>query len=151
MSEPYATAAEAAALWRPLTAAETERANLLLPLISDLLRQAAANAGRDLDRMIEERPALASAAKLVTVDVLGRVLRQNTSGEPVSQETQTALGYTWQGTYAVPGGGIANAIMDRDLRRLGLFRQKIGVVELYGNHGNDGPPAGPAPDGDGPL
>lgn len=138
MGSAYATVQDVATLWRPLNAAEADRAEALLPLISDALRTAAANAGRSLDDMIAQNDALKSTAKLVTVDVLGRILRQNTSGEPVSQESQTALGYTWQGTYAIPGGGMANAIMRNDLKRLGITRQRVRMVELYdrGRHGN---------------
>ena len=135
----YATVEDIMTLWRPLSAEEQTRAEALLPLISGLLDQAAANVGKDLETMTSESPALASTAKVVTVDVVSRVLRQSTTGEPVAQESQSAMGYSWQGTYAIPGGGIANAIMDRDLKRLGLFKQKIGVIELYGNHGRHDP------------
>ena len=81
--------------------------------------------------------SLMSTALVVTVDVVSRVLRQSTTGEPMSQESQTGLGYNWQGTYAIPGGGIANAIMDRDLKRLGIGKQKIGVIELYASGRHD--------------
>lgn len=131
METSYATVQDVTTLWRPLTAAETGRAEALLPMISDLLRQEAKNRGRNLDGMLEAGEILESTVKLVTVDILGRVLRQATTGEPVSQESQTALGYTWQGTYAIPGGGIAGALMKNDLKRLGLLRQRIGVIELY--------------------
>lgn len=135
----YATVQDVTTLWRPLTQEEQTRASELLPLISDLLNQAAANVGKDLETMVSQSSVLASTAKIVTVDVVARVLRQSTTGEPVSQESQSAMGYSWQGTYTVPGGGIANAIMDRDLKRLGLAKQKIGVIELYGNHGRNNP------------
>lgn len=128
----YATVSDIQTLWRPLTADEQTRAAALLPLVSDALRQAAANAGKDLDSMIENSATLGSVAKIVTVDVVGRVLRQATDGEAMSQESQAALGYSWSGTYAIPGGGIANAIMPSDLRRLGISRQRVGVIELWG-------------------
>ena len=49
----------------------------------------------------------------------------------LKQESQTALGYNWQGTYAIPGGGIAGAIMNNDLKRLGLVRKmQAGRVEM---------------------
>lgn len=131
MAQPYATLEDVQTLWRSLTTAEQERTTALLPLVSDALREAAYNCGQDLDKMIAERESLASTAKLVTVDVISRILRQSQTGEPVSQESQSALGYTWQGTYAIPGGGMANAIMRNDLKRLGIGRQKIKVVELY--------------------
>lgn len=127
---PFATVGDVALLWRTLSDEEQVRAAALLPLVSDALRQAAQNRGQDLDQMIEERKVLPNVVKAVTVDVLTRVLRQSTDGETMSQESQTALGYNWQGTYAVPGGGIANAIMKNDLKRLGLRRQRMGVIDL---------------------
>lgn len=129
----FATVEDISTLWRPLSAEEQERAGALLPLVSDALRQAAVEVGKDLDTMIEESPTLGSVAKLVTVDVVSRVLRQNTEGEAMTQESQSALGYSWSGTYAIPGGGIANAIMYNDLKRLGLLKQKYGVIDLWPN------------------
>lgn len=129
----FATVNDIALLWRPLTSAEQTRAAALLPLVSDALRQAAVNVGKDLDIMIVNEPSLASVAKLVTVDVVGRVLRQTTEGDAMTQESQSALGYSWSGTYAIPGGGIAGAIMNNDLKRLGLLRQKYGAIQLWGN------------------
>lgn len=131
----FATADDVAAIWRPLTTEERERANVLLPLISDALRREAARVGKDIDIMIasdEENGdgSYLSTVKLVTVDIVGRILRQNTQEEPLSQESQSALGYTWSGTYAIPGGGAAAAIMRNDLKRLGLRRQRIGVIDL---------------------
>ena len=67
----------------------------------------------------------------MTVDIVARVLRQSQNGEPLAQESQSALGYTWSGTYAIPGGGIAGAIMKNDLKRLGLRRQQYGVMYLW--------------------
>ena len=131
----YATVEDVAALWRPLTVSEIERVDLLLPLISDALRQEAKKVGKDLDEMItrDDDGSFMSTLKLVTVDITGRVLRQSTESEPLSQESQSALGYTWSGTFAIPGGGIAAAIMRNDLKRLGLMRQKLGVIDLMPN------------------
>lgn len=140
MGYAYASVDDVSTLWRSLTTAESERVSALLPLISDALRAAAENAGKDLDRMIAESDALRSTAKLVTVDVLSRILRQNTTGEVMSQESQSALGYNWQGTYAIPGGGMANAIMRNDLKRLGITRQTLRMVELYDSRRDNNPP-----------
>lgn len=131
MNTPYATSADVSALWRPLTAEEIKRTDLLLPLISDALRNAAIDVGRDLDQMIAQQPSLASVAKLVAVDITARVLRQSTEGDAMSQESQSALGYSWSGTYAVPGGGIAAAIMNNDLKRLGILRQRWKDVQIW--------------------
>ena len=131
MAEPFATVEDIKVLFRPLTADETTRAKALLPLVSDALRQCAINVGKDLDQMIEKQPTLASVAKIVTVDVVSRILRQDTQNEPMSQESQSALGYSWSGTYAIQGGGIEASIMYNDLKRLGLLRQQIGAVQLW--------------------
>jgi len=130
MSVAFATVEDISTLWRPLTADEQTRAAALLPLISDALRNEATKVGKDLDQMAEEE-TFANVVKLVTVDVAVRVLRQNTSGEAMTQETQAAGGYSWSGTYAVPGGGIANAILYTDLKRLGLQRQQYGSIFLW--------------------
>lgn len=136
----FATVEDVVTLMRDLTVEEQDRVEALLPLVSDALRYEAVKVGMDLDQMILNKPVLASVAKLVTVDVVFRVIRQNTVGEPMSQESQAALGYSWSGSYAVPGGGIENAIMNNDLKKLGLKKQKIGVIEPYGtwddNHVN---------------
>ena len=111
--------------------AEQGRINALLPMVSDALCWEAERVGQNLQQMIYENNALASVAKMVTVDIVVRVLRQSQEGEPMSQESQSALGYTWSGTYAVPGGGISGAIMRNDLKRLGIKRQRYGVIDLW--------------------
>ncbi len=113
------------------TSKESDRVEALLELVSDALRVEAKKVGKDLDEMVDADPAYASVVKLVTVDVVARVMRQSMEGEPMSQESQSALGYSWSGTYAVPGGGISGAIMRNDLKRLGLRRQRIGVYEIW--------------------
>jgi hypothetical protein len=127
----YATVDDVITLWRTLTADEVTRTEALLPIISDELRVRASFSGRDLDAMIEANPSLASVAKEVTVSVISRILRQSTTGEVMSQESQSGLGYSWSGTYAVPGGGIGNAILPSDLKRLGLKRPRIGIIDFY--------------------
>lgn len=124
----FATVADIQTLWRPLTASEQDRANALLPLVSDELRVLAKNVDKDLDEMAAADEAYASVLKIVTVDVVCRVLRQSTEGDAMTQESQSALGYSWSGTYAVAGGGIANAILKNDLKKLGLLKQQIGVI-----------------------
>lgn len=103
----------------------------MLPLISDVLREEAKKVGKNLDEMVAASESYANTVKLVTVDIIIRAIRQSTEGDPVSQESQSALGYSWSGTYAIPGGGIAQAIMNNDLKRLGLKRQQIGVIPLW--------------------
>lgn len=130
----YATVQDVIDLWRPLSQDEQTRTAKLIPLVCDELRVEAQKVGKDLDLMVSSDSALASVAKTVTVDVVSRVLRQSTDGDPMTQESQAANGYSWSGTYAIPGGGIANAIMKNDLKRLGLRVQRYGVIEWYGQN-----------------
>lgn len=113
------------------TSEESERVMALLPLVSDTLRTEAKRVGKDIDEMITADASYASVVKMVTVDVVARVMRQSMDGDPMSQESQSGLGYSWSGTYAIPGGGISGAIMRNDLKRLGLRRQQIGVYEIW--------------------
>ena len=131
MAEPFATLEDVEVLFRSLSAEESERVTALLPIISDELRYRAMTVNRDLDEMITATPILANVAKEVTVSIIGRILRQPTTGEAMSQESQAGLGYSWSGTYAIPGGGIGNAIMPSDLKRLGLKRPRIGIIDFY--------------------
>ena len=132
MSNPaFATVEDIQILWRPLTAQEQSRAESLLPLISDELRVIAKSVGKNIDEMVAADEAYASVTKIVTVDVCVRVLRQSTEGDAMTQESQSALGYSWSGTYAVAGGGIANSILNNDLKRLGLKTQQIGVIYTW--------------------
>lgn len=127
----YATVQDIIELWRPLSQDEQTRAAALIPLVCDELRHEAEIVGKDLDEMISADTSLTSVAKVVTVDVVSRILRQSTDGDPMTQESQAANGYSWSGTYAIPGGGIANAVMRNDLKRLGLRGQRYGVIEFY--------------------
>ena len=125
----FATVEDLNQLWRKMTAEEEERATKLLPVVSDTLRNEAIKVGKDLDQMVIERPSFASVVKMVTVDVVARTLNTSTTGEPMSQESQSALGYTWSGTFLTPGGGLF--IKSSELARLGLKRQQIGVIDFY--------------------
>lgn len=128
--KPFATIDDVIKLWRTLKPAETERAEELLKVISDSLRVEAGKVGKDLDAMTVESVSYANVVKSVTVDVVARTLMTSTDGDPMVQESQSALGYTWSGTYLVPGGGLF--IKDSELKRLGLKKQRFGVIELYG-------------------
>ena len=125
----YATVDDVISLFRPLTPAETERTEALIPIICDSLRYEAEKVGKDLDAMVTDNQSLAGVAKSVTVDVVARTLNTSTTAEPMSQMSQSALGYSVSGTYLVPGGGLF--IKKSELVRLGLRRQRYGVIELW--------------------
>ncbi|HGD0996902.1 TPA: phage Gp19/Gp15/Gp42 family protein [Streptococcus agalactiae] len=126
----FATTDDVILLWRQLSVDEIKRAEALLETVSDTLRLEASKVGKNLDEMILETPYFATVLKSVTVDIVARTLMTATQGEPMSQESQSALGYTWSGTYLVPGGGLF--IKDNELKLLGLKKQRYGGIELYG-------------------
>ena len=128
----YATVADLAALWRPLTTEEQERAEALIPVVCSQLRIEAAKVGIDLDAEVTASADLAAVAKSVTVDVVARALMTSTSAEPMTQYSEAALGYSVSGTYLVPGGGLF--IKKSELARLGIRRQRMGVIEPYGTY-----------------
>ena len=128
----FATLEDVIKLWRSMTPEEFERATNLLPVVSDSLRFEAKKTGRDLDFMVENNEALATVAKSVTVDIVARTLMTSTDQEPMTQSSEGALGYTFSGTFLVPGGGLF--IKNSELSRLGLKNQRVGGIDLYGTY-----------------
>lgn len=126
----FATVDDIKKLFRPLTTEETDKAKALIPIVCDSIRQEARKVGKDIDEMLETEELLENVLKSVVVDVVARTLMTSTSSEPMSQMSQSALGYTVSGTYLVPGGGLF--IKKSELARLGLRRQRYGVMEIYG-------------------
>lgn len=132
----YATIDDVRQLWREMTTEETNKARYLLEVVSASLRSEAKKVGKDLDAMLEADEDLQIVAKSVTVDVVARTLMTSTNSEPMTQVTESALGYSVTGTYLTPGGGLF--IKKSELARLGLRRQKYGVMDLYGyDQGNN--------------
>lgn len=130
MAVNFATIEDMTTLYRQLEAGEIQRAQALLGIVSDRLRILANNYGRDLDQMIEKKPALANVAKSVTVDIVARALQTPTEGAPMSQFSEAGMGYSASGTFLVPGGGVF--IKREELKALGLRRPRYGFVDLCG-------------------
>ncbi|OOV79104.1 hypothetical protein BTA35_0217270, partial [Oceanospirillum linum] len=124
----FATVEDVSLLWRPLTTDEMLRAEALLAVVSNTLRLEAEKVGKDLDQSFADSVSYASVLKAITVDIIARTLMTPTTGQLMVQESQSALGYTWSGTYLSPGGGLF--IKDSELKRLGLKRQKIGGINI---------------------
>ncbi len=117
-------------LWRPLKNDEITRAGSLLEVVSDSLRVEATKVGKDLDKMVADSPTYATVVKSVVVDIVSRTLLTSTENEPMTQTSESALGYSWSGSYLVPGGGLF--IKKSELARLGLRNQRYGVIDFYG-------------------
>lgn len=126
----FATVEELQTLWRLLKSDERKRAEALLKIVSDSLRVEAKKVGKDLDVLVDGDSSFASVVKSVTVDVVARTLMTSTEQEPMTQFAESALGYSVSGSYLVPGGGLF--IKDSELKRLGLKKQRFGVMDIYG-------------------
>lgn len=111
-------------LWRPLNEEERSRAEALLPIVEAVLHNEAKKVGKSLYKCDE------MVVKSVMVDIIARTLMTSTNQEPMTQMSQSAGGYTASGTFLVPGGGLF--VKKAELARLGFRRQRVGVIDFYG-------------------
>ena len=128
----FATVEDLETLWRSLKFDERKRAEALLIVVSDSLREEAKKVSKDLDKMVLDSPSYQSVVKSVTVDVVARTLMTSTDQEPMTQMAESAMGYSFSGSYLVPGGGLF--IKESELKRLGFKKQRYGVIDLYGTN-----------------
>lgn len=128
----FATLEDLETLWRSLKFDERKRAEALLKIVSDSLREEAKKVSKDLDKMVLDSPSYQSVVKSVTVDVVARTLMTSTDQEPMTQMAESAMGYSFSGSYLVPGGGLF--IKESELKRLGFKKQRYGVIDLYGTN-----------------
>lgn len=128
----FATVEDLETLWRSLKYDERKRAEALLKIVSDSLREEAKKVSKDLDKMVLDSQSYQSVVKSVTVDVVARTLMTSTDQEPMTQMAESAMGYSFSGSYLVPGGGLF--IKESELKRLGFKKQRYGVIDLYGTN-----------------
>ena len=126
---PFATVDDLTNLWRPMSTDEQMRAEGLLSIVSNRLRQEAYDVGKDIDEMITESEVYKDVVKSVTVDIVARTLMTSTDKEPMTQYSESALGYSVSGTFLTPGGGLF--IKRDELKALGLRKQRYGVIDFY--------------------
>lgn len=124
----FATIEDLEVLFRELNETERVKAEKLLEVVSDSLREEGYKVGIDLDEKLELSPSFESVLKSVVCDVIGRNINTSTTAEPMTQMTESALGYSVSGSYLVPGGGLF--IKNAELARLGLKRQRIKSVQI---------------------
>lgn len=116
-------------LWRSVEEHEISRAKELLNTVSHVLRVEARKVNRDLELLVKEDESYAYLVKSVVIDIVARTLMTSTNQEPMTQFAESALGYSVSGSFLVPGGGLF--IKDSELKRLGLKKQRYGVIEFY--------------------
>ena len=127
--QEFATINDIESLFRALTDAEKVRATALIPVIDDIIREEARNYGKDIDSERADSVSYANVLKSVVVDVVARTLMTSTDNEPMTQYSESAMGYSMSGSFLNPGGGIF--IKESEYKRLGLRKQRFGGIELY--------------------
>lgn len=125
----YLSIDELMTLWRPLKQDEMERARALIDKVEANLKVEAKRANKNIDELAKDKDYL-DLYKSIVCDVVARNLMTSTDQEPMVQSSESALGYSFSGTYLVPGGGLF--IKKDELKRLGLRTQKYGVIDFYG-------------------
>ena len=116
-------------LWRNVEEHEISQAKELLNTVSHVLRVEARKVNKDLDLLVKDDESYAYLVKSVVIDIVARTLMTSTNQEPMTQFTESALGYSVSGSFLVPGGGLF--IKDSELKRLGFKKQRFGVINFY--------------------
>lgn len=127
--EPFASVDDLEILWRKVEIHELCRSEELLRTVSHVLRVEAKKVKKDLDLLVKQDESYSYLVKSVVVDIVARTLMTSTDQEPMTQYSESALGYSVSGSFLVPGGGLF--IKDSELKRLGLKKQRYGVIDFY--------------------
>lgn len=129
--EAFANIDDLEKLWRKVEDYEKKRASELLKTVSHILRIEGQKVNKDLDELVKSDESYFYLVKSVVVDVVARTLMTSTNKEPMTQFSESALGYTVSGSFLVPGGGLF--IKESELKRLGFKKQRYGVIDFYDN------------------
>lgn len=127
--EPFASVDDLEILWRKVEIHELCRSEELLRTVSHVLRVEAKKVKKDLDLLVKQDESYSYLVKSVVVDIVARTLMTSTNQEPMTQYSESALGYSVSGSFLVPGGGLF--IKDSELKHLGLKKQRYGVIDFY--------------------
>ncbi len=103
--DAFATVQQLEAFWRTLTAPEKTRAETMLGLVSNRLRQIGRNVGVDLDAEKSD-PVFNSNLQLVTMESTKRAMQTPIDQAPVDSFSQTAGPYSENYKYTNPSGDI---------------------------------------------
>lgn len=135
----YATVADLSTFWRPITGAETSRAEDLLALASSRLRLYANNSGIDLDAKVAEDADYALAVKWVVMEATKRAMSTPVDVPPVDSYSQAAGPYSENYKFTNPSGDLW--FKKSELKTLGLSGlQSLGSIapktrrDIYGNN-----------------
>lgn len=137
MGNNYASVSDILAIGKSLNAQQTEAAEVLLNEASAKLRLAAHRYDKDIDAMIADPVTgedFALAVKSVVVAAVCRALDAVTESGSVSQASETLGAYSY--TYHYANAGQQLYFLNNELKGLGLKRQKVGWLDVYGVTGN---------------
>lgn len=107
-----------------------KRLLMLIELASSLLREEANKRNMNLGAVISSSDDKANVAKMVVLACVHRVMSKDDDQDmPLEQFSQSALGYTFSGTYVNPGDDLY--YLRNELKRMGIIKQKYGAMEIY--------------------
>ena len=113
-----------------LSPSDEMRISDLLDLASSMLNVELSKRGKTAEYITDDED-LSNVAKLVVCSSVHRIMkRAEEPGGDITQFSQSALGYSISGTYLNPGDDLY--FLENELKRLGLKRQRFGVIEPYG-------------------
>ena len=107
-----------------------KRLLMLIELASSLLREEANKRNMNLSAVISSSDDKANVAKMVVLACVHRVMSKDDDQDmPLEQFSQSALGYTFRGTYVNPGDDLY--YLRNELKRMGIIKQRYGAMEIY--------------------
>jgi hypothetical protein len=119
--QPFATVDDLSAFWRPITDPETDRANTLLLLASNRLRQIASDLGIDLDAKVDASEIYKANVQWVVMEAVKRAMLTPVDAPPANSVQQTAGPYSENIVYTNPSGD------------LWFKKAELTAISLYGN------------------
>ena len=109
---------------------QQKRLLILIELASSLLREEANKRKINLSSVINSSDDKANVAKMVVLACAHRVMAKDDGQDmPLEQFSQSALGYTFSGTYVNPGDDLY--YLKNELKRMGIIKQRYGAMEIY--------------------
>lgn len=109
---------------------QQKRLLVLIELASSLLREEANKRKINLSAVINSSDDKANVAKMVVLACVHRVMSKDDDQDmPLEQFSQSALGYTFSGTYVNPGDDLY--YLRNELKRMGIIKQRYGAMEIY--------------------
>jgi hypothetical protein len=124
---PFATKEDLAAFWRTLTSAEESRADVLLALASNRLRQIASDLGIDIDAKVADSAIYAANVQWVVMEAVKRAMLVPTDAAPANSIQQTAGPYSENIVFTNPAGDLW--FKKAELTAIGLYgRQTLNSI-----------------------